>query len=190
MKSLIVTIFFIMIIAQWFVPLSMVVEQENVLTNGQLFKFKTVPIDPSDPFRGKYITLRFAETSFPVDTALHFQPGEDIYVVIANEREYASIQSISREVPNTGEYVKAKVWYSGSDSEIEIKYPFDKFYLEESKAADAERAYWEANSDSTQVAYALVAVKNGTAALKDVIINEKSVVDLVKTMNKSSQKTN
>lgn len=188
MKYFAVSLFVIMIIAQWFVPLQMIFQQEDVLAKGKIFKFKTEPIDPSDPFRGKYITLRFAETRYPVDTSLHFLPGEDIYVAIANKGEYASIQSISREVPNnTGEYVKAKVWYSGSDSQVEIQYPFDKFYLEESKAADAERAYWEANRDSTQVAYALVAIKNGTAALKDVIINEKSVVDLVKEMNEDTE---
>ncbi len=66
---------------------------------------------------------------------------------------------------------------------MEIEYPFDRFYLEESKAPEAERAYWEANRDTTQVAYALVAVKNGHAALKDVMINNKSVIDVVNELN-------
>jgi len=189
MKSLIVALFFIMIIAQWFVPLSMVVEQENVLTNGRLFKFKTEPIDPSDPFRGKYITLRFAESTFLAEQSMEFQSGEDVYVEIKeNEYGFAIIQSVSCNTPvNSLSIVKAKVGYADSGGSVDIQYPFDKFYLEESKAADAERAYWEANSDSTQVAYALVAIKNGTAALKDVIINEKSVVDLVKEMNEDEQ---
>ncbi|MFE3848617.1 GDYXXLXY domain-containing protein [Flavobacterium sp. LB3P45] len=40
-----------------FVPLQMIFNQENIINTGTKFKFQTVPLDPHDAFRGKYITL-------------------------------------------------------------------------------------------------------------------------------------
>lgn len=185
MKYFIIILFVVTIIAQWFVPISMIVGQENVLSDGKVFKFKTEPIDPSDPFRGKYIILRFSGTTFKTNSSQHFQPAEEVFVEVAEDEEgFARIHSVTREKPNhTQNYFKAKVGYPISDTQVEIEYPFDRFYLEESKAPEAERAYWEANRDTSQVAYALVALKNGNAALKDVMVNDKSVVDVVNELN-------
>lgn len=189
MKFLIPSLFAAMILAQWFIPLKMIFEQESVLKTGTVYKFKTQPIDPTDPFRGKYITLRFEQDTFQSDSTVQFQSGEDVFVEIREDKEgYAYIESVSRDKPaNTSEFVQAKIRYADSGGSVQISYPFTKFYLEESKAADAERTYWEANSDSTQSTYALVTVKDGQTALKDVIINEKSIVDLVKEMNSKSK---
>lgn len=187
MRYLVIILFVVMVIAQWFVPLSMIVGQENVLTDGKIFKFRTAPIDPSDPFRGKYITLQFRESTFPVDTSLHLTPNEVIYVTVDEDTDgFAVIKTVSQEIPvNTEDYVTAKAGFMFNDSLLNIRYPFEQFYMEESKASEAERAYWDANRDSTQIAFALVAVRNGKTALKDVIVNGKSVRDLVDEMNKA-----
>lgn len=189
MKYFVTSLFAVMILAQWFIPLKMIFEQESVLKTGTVYKFKTQPIDPTDPFRGKYITLRFEEDTFLSDSTVQFQSGEDVFVGLKKDEEgFAVIESVSRDKPTTtSEFVQAKTGYADSGGSVQIRYPFNKFYLEESKAADAERAYWEANSDSTQIAYALVNIKDGNAALKDVIINGKSIVDLVNEMNSKTE---
>ncbi len=64
---------------------------------------------------------------------------------------------------------------------IYLEYPFDKMFLEESKASDAEQAYWESMKDSV-VSYAMVKVLDTDAVLVDVILNDSSVVDIVKRM--------
>ena len=63
---------------------------------------------------------------------------------------------------------------------MRIEYPFDRFYMEETKAQAAEDMYRESIIDSTQVAYALVNIRNGEAVIRDVLINGTSVSDLVK----------
>ena len=56
MKTLYIFILFIIVVcAQLFVPSQMIFQQEDVLKTGTAFKFKTQPVDPSDPFKGKYI---------------------------------------------------------------------------------------------------------------------------------------
>jgi hypothetical protein len=61
-----------------------------------------------------------------------------------------------------------------------IEYPFDRFYMEESKAFDAERLYSETQGDSTKKTYAVVNVRNGNAVLMDVHINGVPIRDVVK----------
>jgi uncharacterized membrane-anchored protein len=58
-KKTILPLFALTCLAQWFVPAQMIYDQEQVLREGKTYHFKTAPIDPSDPFRGKYITLSF-----------------------------------------------------------------------------------------------------------------------------------
>lgn len=41
------------------IPGYMIFEQNQILTEGTAYKFKTRPIDPYDPFRGRYVTLAF-----------------------------------------------------------------------------------------------------------------------------------
>ena len=65
------------------------------------------------------------------------------------------------------------VTYDGS--KLLIEFPFDRFYMEESKAYDAELTYNRTLPDTSQVAYALVNIKNGESVLKDVMINGISI---------------
>ena len=64
---------------------------------------------------------------------------------------------------------------------MRIEYTFDRFYMEETKAQAAEDMYRESIVDSSQVAYALVNIRNGEAVIRDVLINGTSISDLVKT---------
>ncbi len=63
---------------------------------------------------------------------------------------------------------------------IDLEFPFTKFYMEETKAADAEKLYWETLRDNSKTIYALVYIKDGDAVLKDVCIDGVSIKELVK----------
>ena len=55
----------VVIAAQFYVPASMIMKHERVLRNGELFRFKTQPFDPADPFQGRYVRLRYSEAYIP-----------------------------------------------------------------------------------------------------------------------------
>ena len=42
--------FILMVLVQWAVPLRTVWKSQGTIENGKVFKFRTVPIDPNDPF--------------------------------------------------------------------------------------------------------------------------------------------
>src|SRR5690606_37952437 len=160
MRLLIPIVFVLMCLAQWFVPGKMIFDSEVTRREGILYKFKTRPIDPTDPFRGKYVTLSFEEEVINVDSTAGWESGDVIFIEFATDDEgFAKPSALYREVPSSDSYLKTRVNYvSQYDEETKLFYdiPFSRLYLEESKASEAERLYWESLSDTTQVTYALV----------------------------------
>lgn len=183
-KKFAVIAFVIVALVQLFVPAKMIFNRENILETGKEFKFKTAPIDPNDPFRGKYIRLSFEDVTVPIASGDSWAWDEEAFISLTiDEDGFAKISSVSKIKPTDNpDFVKAKVSYPSGTfaNKISIVYPFDRYYLEESKASEAERTYTESQRDTTKITYALVNIKNGDAVLKDVVINGKSIKDLIK----------
>ena len=184
-KNLLLLAFILVAIVQLYFPAKMILDNENILKTGTEYKFRTAPIDPNDPFKGKYISMRYEENSVVVETDKDWINGETIYVILTTDNNgFAKIRSVSKEKPaGNQEFVKAKVGYfTGKNSmTLIINYPFDRYYMEESKAQDAEETYRQSLQDLKQSTYALVYIKNGNAVLKDVLIDGISIRDIVKS---------
>ena len=183
-KKIGIATFMLVALVQLYVPAKMILDQEKLLASGTEFKFKTAPIDPYDPFRGKYITLNYAENEITIPKEKDWTAGETIYVSLTRDKDgFAKIKSVSKEKPAlNATYVKAKVLYvtDNGSNKLTIAYPFDRFYMEESKAYAAEQAYQQSQQDTTKLTYALVNIQNGNAALKDVLMDGTSIREVVK----------
>lgn len=188
MKKFLIILFVFMCVAQWLVPAKMIYDSEVVVTGGVVYKFITQPVDPSDPFRGKYITLSFDANTIVLRDSGDWVAGEEAFVLFEEDSlGFATPVSISRNEPDAPSFLKTTVNYveNYSDSPYTVNFtlPFDRFYLEESKASQAEQAYWQAQRDTAQVAYGVVRIGKGQAVLTDVMINDQSIVDVVKALN-------
>lgn len=182
-------IFIVLAVAQWLFTGSMIYNKESVLRNGKAYRFKTEPVDPSDPFKGRYIYLSFKEreyvTSQPLKEFQDYSSGEELYVLLTTDSGYAKIAGLSAKQPLKGDYIKAKFGYINNKYEddtlankhyaITIDYPFTEFYMDEYKAPKAETAYREANRNANSNCYALVKVLNGDAVTENVFINDKPI---------------
>lgn len=170
-------------LVQLYVPVSMILEREEVLNEGAEFRFRTAPVDPNDPFRGKYITLDFTNNTIAVSDGQEWRQGEEVYVLLEPDSAgFASITAASKTRPSgDGVFMKASVRfvYSGAPAHLVIDYPFDRYYMEETRAYPAEQIYRESQSDTTSTTYALVSVKAGEAVLKDVLIDGVPISKLV-----------
>jgi uncharacterized membrane-anchored protein len=183
-KKTIIILFVLIAVIQLAVPLKMILNEESVLKNGTSYKFEVAPIDPNDPFRGKYIALRYQETSFKVPNSKNWHRKEKVYVVLKKNKDgFMKIKDLVKEEPSeTSEYVRAEIDYVSryQENEIHISFPFNRYYMEEKKAYDAEIVYNESLRDSIDHnTYALVFVKDGKAVLKDVLIDNISIKELV-----------
>ncbi|PLX22805.1 MAG: hypothetical protein C0599_05535 [Salinivirgaceae bacterium] len=183
-KKIILIVFGVVVLAQLFIPAKMIWDKEDVLETGTEYKFRTAPVDPNDPFRGKYITLSFNEDVFIVNDENSWERGEPVYVSLTTDSlGFAKIESVTKVPPTTHqEFVKATVGYvpGNGSRNVTIDYPFERFYMEESKAPAAEEVYRDSQLDSIKPTWALVSVKNGEAVLKDVLIDGVSIREVVK----------
>jgi uncharacterized membrane-anchored protein len=182
-KKILLSVFILVAIVQLYVPAKMILDREDILNTGKDYKFKTEPIDPNDPFRGKYITLRYEKDMIEIQNEADWVSGEIIYVFLTPDKEgFAKVQSVSKENgTNNQDFLKAKVNYvtSNGSNKLTIDYPFDRYYMEESKAYDAELTYRKSQLDTTEIAYAVVSIKDGEAVLKNVLINGVSLREIV-----------
>lgn len=166
-------------LAQLIIPAQMVFENEMAYTSGTEYKFKTEPVDPNDPFRGKYINLNFEADEIAMPEG-EWGYGDKGYVVLGKDRQgFAKIDKLLRDEPSEGNYIPVEANYN-YNGKVRITYPFSRFYMEESKAYDAETAYREYSRDTTKLpAYAVVSVRGNVAVVKDVIINGQRIQDYV-----------
>ena len=184
-KKILLLSFFLVVLVQLYVPSKMIWDREEVLRTGTEYKFRTAPIDPTDPFRGKYITLSFDKNTIDIPGGQDWIAGESIYVSITNDKNgIAKIEDVSKNKPaGKQEFIKARVRsiLGTNPGRLTIDYPFDRYYMEESKAYEAELTYRQSQRDTTKLTYALVSIKNGDAVLKDVLIDGISIKEIVET---------
>ena len=106
-----------------------------------------------------------------------------VYITFRNNRNgFAEIDKITQKVPEQSDYLEMTTWRADREKEqvtIFINYPFNRFYMEESKAPEAERTYGAAAADSSSKVYALVALYEGKAAIKNVYVNDTTITDML-----------
>lgn len=181
---LLFSLFVMVALMQLYIPSKMIFDRERVLETGMEYRFKTAPIDPTDPFRGKYINLSYEETMVEVESEMDWTVGEKVYISLTTDNSgFAKIQSVSKEEPTSNpSFLKAKVGFVTRDgsNKVTVEYPFDRYYMEESKAKEAELTYRQSQQDTSKITYALVSVVDGGSVLKDVMIDGVSIVEIVK----------
>lgn len=163
---------------QLLVPAWMIYQKELVIKKGTTYLFPVAPVDPHDPFSGKYISLNFLQTSFISKRPTNLQYGDNIYAIISKDaQDKVIIEKLKIHPPkNSEEYLKVRVSYSDSNR-VGIEYPFNVFYMQEFKASKAEDIYIE-NVSQKGNAFAVVKVYRGQYTITDVIINGKSIGEL------------
>jgi len=163
-------VFGLAVLAQNGLPASMLVRRAETLRDGRVWKFKTAPVDPYDAFRGKYVTLRLAEDR--VAPAKGFVPdrGKKVYVLLEEDAEgFAHFSGISHEKTGENDCVQARIRYF-NNKEIHLDLPIDRYYMEESKAPEAERVYRQNSRRGEQDAFVAVRILDGFPVIEELYI--------------------
>ena len=180
-KTYIYLLFGLMVIAQIGASAQIIYKYEHTIASGNVYKFKTAPVDPSDPFRGKSITLNF-EINSAITDDITWEYRQKAYAYFSkDENGYAVLEAFSKELlpDTTFDYVEVEA-YNYYNGKISFTLPFDTYYMEESKAYDAEVLYRDTNRNEAQTAvYAVVHIQNGAHVFTDVVINGISIKDAV-----------
>ena len=185
-KQYLILLLSLLVIAQLGVAGRMVFQQEKIIQKGQQFFFKAAPVDPHDPFRGKYMTLRFEAEQYESTDTTNWQRKEEVYVLLTTDVDgFAKILDLSTSPPGDDQpYFKATINYSHTQESltyVELLFPFNRYYMEESKAPEAEKIYREALQQNKENIYAVVFINQGKSVLEDVRIGDNSIKNLVDT---------
>jgi uncharacterized membrane-anchored protein len=171
-------LFVAMALLQLAAPASMILSHERTLAAGAAYKFRTAPVDPYDAFRGRYVALSFERSEAKLAAGVSASPGQTVYATLEiSDDGFAKFGVAALAPPKDLPYLKVKAGYSSGDGAINLQLPFDRFYMEETKAPAAEAAYRAHNRQGAQDAYVVVRVRDGGGVIEDLYVGGKPIRD-------------
>ena len=178
MKTLRIAIFILVALAQLSVPAMLAWGRIQTLAHGRIWKFKTAPVDPEDAVRGRYIQLRLMAEDFTQPEKL--VATDRVYAVLKETPEgFAEIDHIS--ITRLGGDNVIQVEPGGNwDDKQHFRIPFDRFWVTEKSAPEAEKMYRENSRRGKENAYVTVRVRNGDGALEQLYIDNQPLADYLR----------
>lgn len=175
--------FVVVALGQLAVPSWMILREERVLRDGAAYKFRTQPIDPVDVFRGRYVALSLEPNHVAVATNETFVYRSTVYVTLGQGPDgFAILTGWSRTLPESGDYLEVTTW-GAHEGKLSVRLPFDRYYMEETEAPAAERAYWEHSRRGQRDAHVAVRVLNGRGVIEELYIAGKPIRQFLKGAN-------
>jgi uncharacterized membrane-anchored protein len=165
--------------AQLAVPAEMIWRRERTLREGEAFLFKVQPVDPYDAFRGRYVSLGLRENSAPAPAGGAVEERSWVYAEIGRGADgFARFVSVRREKPAGGAWVRCQVDRLEKDR-LRLRSPWDRYYMDEERAPEAEKAVRQAAQPEEKPAWIRVRVRSGDTAIEELFIDGRPVRDCV-----------
>ena len=181
-----------------------IVRYELTLANGGVYKVKTAPVDPADPFRGRYVAIQpvltlpnpvAPEVGSLLDQVGMFRPNatrKTAYVVLGKDASgFARVDQVVSEPPRTGDYLEIAGAGERPIGPVEPGRPpevvravmlrFDRYYMAEAAAPAAEQRYREASRlGANRDTWITVRVRNGVGVVDGLFIDGVRIEDAVR----------
>lgn len=175
MKSWRLIIFVLAACAQLAVPGSLIWKREQTLRRGNVWKFRTAPVDPVDVFRGRYVALHFDAETQEISPPANTESGDTVFITLKQNAEgFAEINQVSTAKPDGDDFISAQL--NGN----QISLPFDKYWVTERDAPAAEAAYQNLSRRGNQNAYVSVRVFRGDAAMEQLYLDNQPLGDYLR----------
>ncbi len=149
------------------------------LLTGTVHKFNMRPVDPEDPFRGRYVALDFAQQSAPIhsnEDSLEL-PKKLFAILTVDTEGFTQVEQLQREKPADGEYITVDVTHRNwgdkvsSAWKVAFDFPFTQFYMTEKLAPIAEMIYRREVRQVDSDSYLAVRILNGHAVIEELYLN-------------------
>jgi hypothetical protein len=187
-------------IAQWAVPFASIRMHEEVIERGALVRLAVTAPDPYDPLRGRYLRLRPLEVEVELDPAVASpDSGQKVWAQLERGSDgLHHLGKITKQKPDHGDYVPlttlgvphAKIGPGGvvhpatDASKVRVEWPFDRFFVSEKIAPEAD-VWLRENSREEKTVVAELRVLNGESVLTNLEFDGLSFREVLK---KSVQK--
>jgi len=166
-KKIIFLVFGLVILA---VPLFIIFKSEDILENGHRHKLRLQGMDPFDPFRGKYLRLRY-DNDVTADTEL--KEGDNAYVTLEQDSlGFSRFAFAHKNKPDHDDYLMAEIlWINDGTATIKVD-NLSKYFINEDKAKAGEEVLQDWALIGSGAIYAAIRVLDGEARLEDIYVND------------------
>ncbi|WP_067177618.1 GDYXXLXY domain-containing protein [Sulfurospirillum sp. UCH001] len=187
-KQLLWALFGIVCFVQVGVIASQIISYERVLKEGEVFYFKVLPLDPYDPFRGRYVTLRFENAiKAPLGDGEKKEDQHKGYAILEHSEKGDSIKEIRLSKPQSGSFLEVDIRsfnYTATKQKEEtsnlvyFSLPFDRFYMREDIAPKAEKVLRARSGVNVK---AKLRVREGKGVIEDLMVEQTPLSQYVLT---------
>ena len=159
---------------------------------GMVFRFPVTAYDPYDPMRGRYVRLNFNNLERNIwlpekNRNLKFRNRQNIFAVLEPELDCTArivdLVSERKEIPAGKMFLPVQFLWSHQEYDVKtrkhrnrwthhIRLPFNRFYLNEKKAPEAEKLL---QNRKNKAELTVIIYPDGVYQVKDLVINGKSV---------------
>ena len=129
--------FWAVVAVQAVVPLAMIGWNEAALASGTPVRVKTVPLDPVDLFRGRYVRLNYTISSLRAGEP--FRAGQTVYVELTDRGDFWSGDVATTTRPEQGTFIRGRALADSSTWPVRIEYGIETYYTDEDEAPRLER---------------------------------------------------
>lgn len=179
------SLFVVAALAQMAAPVSLIWRYEATLRLGRAYKVRTAPVDPYDALRGRYVALGFVPIVVPLQpTSVPFDEEQPVYAHVDTGQDgFLRFTAATTTPPATGEYLRVSATSADGSStrNVRLSLPFDRFYMEERLAPQAEQVYQQQSRRGQQETYILLRVRQGRGVIENLYIGETPIADFVRT---------
>jgi len=175
-KSWRLVVFVALALAQVAVPGSLIWKRERTLRQGNVWKFRTAPVDPVDAFRGRYVALEFEVESHEISPPSDAESGQTVFVTMRQNPEgFAEIDRVSARPPAGDDFLEAQL--RGKT----ISLPFEKYWVTERDAPAADAAYRAMSRRDKQNAFVTARIFRGDGALEQLYLDGLPLGEFLRT---------
>lgn len=190
--SLRLGIFLAVVLVQLAVPLSFILKHERTLAKGETLRFRTRPVDPVDPFQGRYVIINLA------DRAVTISPEQERHAPIKRRSRQAGYAQITVDAdgwasfsdwtttpPADGPYLATHLSkygrifaeIDGEPDSYRIEIPFNRYYMPEHLAPRAERLVGRGREEFD--CWVEVNLHNGHAVITGLYLDDRPIEEAV-----------
>ena len=138
--------FFLAVAIPLLILLAMTIKPQATVLFGQEIVLETKAYDPTDLFRGDYVSISFAISDIPkskVTLPIDKINGKNLYVSLKQEGKYYVVDQVSETKPKQGVYLQGKfqeIYNQFNEADkFRVDYSLDKYFVEQGSGVDLQQ---------------------------------------------------
>jgi hypothetical protein len=193
-KTLLLTAFILVAVAQLFVPYQMISKQAGYAETGTEFKFKTDNrVNPNfngigSDLSGKFIWLKFREDHIKIADKKDWENIRNAYVEFTTDSAgFAKILSVSIKKPISHDWVRTSVNVDWKDStRLQVSYAFSPYYIRDTQKDKVESVIKNGLCDTLKTNFLRIKIKENQFVVVDLMVDGVPFKEMIRDTVKSN----